>query len=143
MSPSSWHARLLALEAPELSGLVQPLAGEWAVRREVFAALSVPTGYGVEIAALLDVHREHGLDAIAQVDLGRRSHTHQALSDLGVMAAQIQAAVATRTGRATPWTDEGAELVIRQPQPGRAGQQTVVVPVGERPPAAPLLGSGS
>lgn len=133
---------LLALEVPELSGVVQPLAGEWAVRRDVFAALSVPTGYGVEIAALLDVHRAQGLDAIAQVDLGRRSHTHQPLLDLGVMATQIQSAVAARTGHparpARPAsTDE--ELVIRQPHPGDAGPRRVAVPVGERPPAAPLL----
>ncbi len=132
---------LLALEAPELTGLVQPLAGEWAVRRDVFAELSVPTGYGVEIAALLDVHRTRGLDALAQVDLGRRAHTHQPLRDLAVMAAQIQAAVAVRSGRA-PGLGTGVlaqELVIRQPAAGSAAARRVPVSVGERPPAAPLL----
>ncbi len=133
---------LLALEAPELTGLVQPLAGEWAVRRDVFAGLCVPSGYGVEIAALLDVHRTRGLDALAQVDLGRRAHTHQPLRDLAAMAAQIQAAVAVRSGRgpglATGRLDQ--ELVIRQPAAGSADARRVHVPVGERPPAAPLLG---
>ena len=28
---------LMALLHPELTGLVQPLAGEWAIRRELFA----------------------------------------------------------------------------------------------------------
>jgi glucosyl-3-phosphoglycerate synthase len=44
---------LIALEHPQLAGLVQPLAGEWAVRRSLFSALSVPTGYAVELAALV------------------------------------------------------------------------------------------
>ena len=48
---------LIALLFPELAGLVQPLAGEWAVRRSAFAQLSVPTGYAVELAALVDLVR--------------------------------------------------------------------------------------
>ena len=35
---------LIALEWPELAWLVQPLAGEWAVRRDLFERLSVPRG---------------------------------------------------------------------------------------------------
>ncbi|MGL5860806.1 MAG: glucosyl-3-phosphoglycerate synthase, partial [Phycicoccus sp.] len=46
---------LLALHRPQLASLVQPLAGEWAIRRPVFEQLSVPVGYGVEVAALVDV----------------------------------------------------------------------------------------
>ena len=45
---------LIALEWPELAWLVQPLAGEWSVRRDLFSRLSVPTGYAVELAALID-----------------------------------------------------------------------------------------
>ena len=48
---------LIALEWPELSWLVHPLAGEWAVRRDLFERLSVPTGYAVELAALIDTVR--------------------------------------------------------------------------------------
>ena len=69
---------LIALEWPELSWLVHPLAGEWAVRRDLFERLWVPTGYAVELAALIDTVRLLGPDAIAQVDLGRRAHRHQA-----------------------------------------------------------------
>ncbi|MGN6721325.1 MAG: glucosyl-3-phosphoglycerate synthase, partial [Marmoricola sp.] len=89
---------LIALHFPELAGLVQPLAGEWAVRRELMASLSVPTGYAVELAALIDTVRERGPAALAQVNLGRRAHRHQALRDLGAMATQILAAVQRRVG---------------------------------------------
>ena len=88
---------LLNLLFPELSGLVQPLAGEWAVRRDLFSSLTVPTGYAVETTALIDTLRTRGLEAIAQVDLGRRAHRHQALRDLGAMATQILAAVWARS----------------------------------------------
>ena len=33
-------------------GRVQPLAGEWAARRSLMESLSIPVGYGVELAAL-------------------------------------------------------------------------------------------
>ena len=90
---------LIALLFPELAGLVQPLAGEWAIRRDLFASLRVPTGYAVELAALVDTVAGHGVDAIAQVDLGKRAHRHQALRDLGGMATQILAAALERTGK--------------------------------------------
>jgi glucosyl-3-phosphoglycerate synthase len=80
---------LLNLYWPALARVVQPLAGEWAIRRDVFAGLSVPVGYGVELAGLLDVYARFGLAAIAQVDLGERAHSHQSVYDLGVMAAEI------------------------------------------------------
>jgi glucosyl-3-phosphoglycerate synthase len=89
---------LIALHFPELAGLVQPLAGEWAVRRELMVQLSVPTGYAVELAALIDTVRSDGLQALAQVNLGRRAHRHQALRDLGAMATQILAAAHRRIG---------------------------------------------
>jgi glucosyl-3-phosphoglycerate synthase len=68
---------LLNLCWPDLSRVVQPLAGEWAIRRAVFETMPVPVGYGVEIATLLDIYAAHGLSAIAQVDLGERAHSHQ------------------------------------------------------------------
>ncbi len=80
---------LIALGWSHLSGVVQPLAGEWAVRRAAFEQCAVPIGYGVELALLLDVDRRFGLDTIAQVDLGRRAHRHQGVHDLGGMATEI------------------------------------------------------
>lgn len=100
---------LLALLYPELAGIVQPLAGEWAVRRDHFASLSVPTGYAVELAALIDTISAHGPESIAQVDLGVRAHRHQPLLDLGVMATQIIAATLPRK-HGEPAPDEPASL---------------------------------
>ncbi|MBA2954525.1 glucosyl-3-phosphoglycerate synthase [Nocardioides sp. CGMCC 1.13656] len=96
---------LIALLFPELAGLHQPLAGEWAVRRSLFESLSVPHEYAVELAALVDTVRSRGLDAIAQVDLGVRAHRHQSLRDLTGMATQILAAALARVG-AGPAVDE-------------------------------------
>ena len=76
---------------PELAGIIQPLAGEWACRRTLIEAESVPVGYGVEIASLIDTYERAGLDALAQVDLGSRRHSHQDLIGLSSMAAEILA----------------------------------------------------
>jgi glucosyl-3-phosphoglycerate synthase len=89
---------LIRLLFPELGGLHQPLAGEWAIRRSLFETLSVPTGYAVELASLVDTVRAHGLDAVAQVDLGTRAHRHQSLRDLTGMATQIMATALARSG---------------------------------------------
>jgi len=96
---------LIQLLFPELAGLHQPLAGEWAVRRSLFEQLRVPHGYAVELAALVDTQRSRGIDAIAQVDLGTRAHRHQSLRDLSGMATQILAAALARVGTG-PEVDE-------------------------------------
>ncbi|ANH38222.1 Glucosyl-3-phosphoglycerate synthase [Nocardioides dokdonensis FR1436] len=126
----------LALRHPELSGLVQPLAGEWAVRRSLFESLPVPTGYAVELAALVDTARLHGVETIAQVDLGLRSHDHQPLLDLGAMATQILAAMLAREPGLSAGEVAG-EVALRQFRPGEAAiaAEARVVPTLERPPA--------
>jgi glucosyl-3-phosphoglycerate synthase len=88
----------LALFRPDLAEVVQPLAGEWAIRRSVFETLHLPTGYGVEFATLLDVHARFGLDGIGQTDLGHRAHRHQGLHDLSAMALEILAVAERRKG---------------------------------------------
>lgn len=125
---------LLNLLFPELAGLVQPLAGEWAVRRSLFAKLSVPTGYAVETTALIDTAELLGIEAIAQVDLGRRAHRHQALRDLGAMATQIIAAV---WGRAHAHRNPPSPLPLRQylPVDGEIAPHTRFVDITERAPA--------
>ena len=50
----------LALFYPQLAQIRQPLAGEVAARRELLERLPFATGYGVEIAMLIDVWREVG-----------------------------------------------------------------------------------
>src|SRR5580692_1563745 len=80
---------LISLWWPELADVVQPLAGEWAARRSLMESLPIPVGYGVELATLMDTVAGHGLDAVAQVDLGSRAHRHQANHDLALMAAEL------------------------------------------------------
>jgi glucosyl-3-phosphoglycerate synthase len=125
---------LLNLRRPELAAVVQPLGGEWAIRRSVFETLSVPVGYGVDLGALLDVHQRYSLDAIAQVDLGERAHSHQSVHDLAVMAAQLIETVAKRDGTSRSEAEESQlwqyDRTAAQPWRARA------VPMAERPPAA-------
>jgi glucosyl-3-phosphoglycerate synthase len=125
---------LINLNWPELSHVVQPLAGEWAIRRETFAGLRVPVGYGVELATLLDVAALDGLDAIAQVDLGARAHSHQSVHDLGVMAAEILLVAARRMGTAT-----GAGRLLWQfDRDAATGWRAREVPFTERGPLTSL-----
>jgi glucosyl-3-phosphoglycerate synthase len=86
----------LALFYPELARVRQPLAGEIAARRELLQALPFATGYGVEIAMLIDAWRELGLDGIAQVDLDEHHNRHQPLSALAPMALTVLATIARR-----------------------------------------------
>jgi glucosyl-3-phosphoglycerate synthase len=86
----------LALFYPELAGVRQPLAGEVAARRELLEALPFATGYGVEIAMLIDAWRELGLDGLAQVDLDEHRNRHQPLSALAPMAQTVLATVVQR-----------------------------------------------
>jgi glucosyl-3-phosphoglycerate synthase len=89
---------LLNLHFPALSGFSQPLAGEIAIRRDLFRRLSVPVGYGVEIAMLIDALGLVGLDALAEVDLGVRQNRHQSLRALSAMAGEVMVAVERRIG---------------------------------------------
>jgi glycosyltransferase involved in cell wall biosynthesis len=89
---------LLNLHFPSLSGFAQPLAGEIAIRRDLFERLSVPVGYGVEAAMLIDALGLVGLQGLAEVDLGARQNRHQSLRALGAMAGEVMVAVERRTG---------------------------------------------
>ena len=80
---------LFSLFYPELAAIIQPLSGEYAVRREVLEDIPFPIGYGVETTHLIDVYQAHGLEAFAQTDLDRRVHRNQSTRDLGRMAFGI------------------------------------------------------
>ncbi len=128
---------LLAARWPELAALVQPLAGEWAIRRSLFERLRVPVGYGVEFATLVDTWSQHGLDALAQVDLGRRGHRHQSVHDLSVMALEILRVADVRSGLADPAQDPVDLSQFDRTAPDR--WRTRSVPTLERPPAVEVL----
>jgi glucosyl-3-phosphoglycerate synthase len=80
---------LLNLFYPELSGLVQPLSGEYAGRRTALEQIPFFTGYGVETGMLIDLVERFGLDAIAQADLEMRVHRNQPLEGLSKMSFAI------------------------------------------------------
>ncbi|HET9590282.1 MAG TPA: glucosyl-3-phosphoglycerate synthase, partial [Anaerolineales bacterium] len=84
---------LLNLFYPELSGVIQPLSGEYGGRRAALEQLSFFSGYGVEIGLLIDVFDKFGLSAIAQVDLKERIHHNQPLEALSKMSFAIIQAV--------------------------------------------------
>ena len=136
---------LLNLFWPDLAGFVQPLAGESAGRRDVLARLPFVSGYGVEIAMLIDLLGLVGLDALAQVDLGERVHRNQSTEALGRMAAQIQLTAwsrLVRQGRADG--SDPLPAVMTQFRRGgdhalpSLGREIVVsdVSIDERPPLA-------
>jgi glucosyl-3-phosphoglycerate synthase len=81
---------------PELSGLIQPLSGEYAGRRSALEKLPFFTGYGVETGLLIDILREYGLEGIAQVDLLERIHHNQPLPSLSKMSFAIMQVVFNR-----------------------------------------------
>ena len=120
---------LLNLYEPRLAGFLQPLAGEFAGRRELLQEIPFPAGYGVEIAVLIDALGRYGLDALAESHLGVRHNRHQPLRDLGEMAYAVLAAVERRVG------DGRAVLGGHYLRPWEDGT-VVQVAVQERPPLA-------
>jgi glucosyl-3-phosphoglycerate synthase len=80
---------LLNLFYPELSGVIQPLSGEYAGRRQSLEKAIFFSGYGVETGLLIDIFERHGLRSIAQVDLLERIHHNQELEALSKMSFVI------------------------------------------------------
>ena len=91
---------LINLFFPELSGIVQPLSGEYGGRRKALEQLPFFSGYGVEIGLLIDMFEKFGLRSIGQVDLQERVHHNQPLEALSKMSfAIIQAVMRKLEGR--------------------------------------------
>jgi len=83
---------------PELSGLIQPLSGEYAGRREILEKVPFFIGYGVETGLLIDIYKKFGLNSIAQVDLDQRIHRNHTLPTLSKMAFTILQVALNRAG---------------------------------------------
>jgi len=133
---------LISLWWPELAAVVQPLAGEWAARRALMESLSIPVGYGVELATLMDTVSGHGLDAVAQVDLGTRAHRHQANHDLALMAAELLVVAERRRPAGQPPASAALHQFIRD-DVGQARRISRQIPVTERPPATSIPAQSS
>ncbi|CAM5349938.1 Glucosyl-3-phosphoglycerate synthase OS=Streptomyces gougerotii OX=53448 GN=GCM10010227_37950 PE=3 SV=1 [Streptomyces diastaticus subsp. diastaticus] len=122
---------VLNLHWPLLAGFVQPLGGEYAVRRGLLEQLPFPVGYGVELGLLVDALHTVGLDALAQVDVGVRVHRHQDGLALGRMAAAIYRTAQLRLARGHLVRPE-----LTQFERGEEGfaARTTKVDTEERPP---------
>ncbi len=116
---------LLALLFDELSHLHQPLSGEYGGYRSVLERLPFVEGYGVEVGLLIDLLRNHGAGAIAQVDLDKREHRNRTLGDLAPQAMAIMQTILRRTDRSL------APVVAELDIPGGF---TTEVSCAERPP---------
>jgi glucosyl-3-phosphoglycerate synthase len=132
---------LIAAFWPELSGVLQPLSGEYAARRQLLERLPFRCGYGVDIALLLDTWSEVGIEAIAQVDLYRRHHRHSDLAALGRMAAEVMHTAFDRLavqGRLPVDLDLATLLLQPARLEGSVGIAGHVVDLAERPPLLAL-----
>ena len=101
---------LFSLFYPELTGIIQPLSGEYAGRRSILEQIPFPVGYGVETAMLIDIFGKLGLDGLAQTDLDVRVHRNQETIALGRMAFGL-----LRTFLARLTRDQKAQLAETLP----------------------------
>ncbi len=113
---------LIALLFPELGGIVQPLSGEYAGRREVLERLPFVQGYGVDLGLLVDVTRLIDPEGIAQVDLGVRHHRNRSLAELSPQALAVMPTALRRAG-----VDAEDPALLRRP-----GVPDVPIGTGER-----------
>ncbi len=128
---------LISLFHPELAPILQPLSGEYAARRSLLETLPFPTGYGVEIAHLIDLARAGLLERVAQCDLEKRVHRNRSDGDLGDTAFAILRVVLRRLER-------DGKLTLASPLPelhqrwliDETGIEAVsnIIPEPERPP---------
>jgi len=116
---------VLSLLFPQLAPIVQPLAGEYAGRRDVLEQVPFVEGYGVDLGLLVDLAERFGTASIAQCDLGVRTHRNRPLDELSPQALAI---LQTALRRAAPDLVDGPAVLARP------GVDPVTVDVAERPP---------
>lgn len=128
---------LFSLFFPQLTGIIQPLSGEYAVRREVLENIHFPIGYGVETSHLIDVYTKYGLDAFAQTDLDQRVHENKPTRALGKMAFGILQTFIKRAKSLGIIEDMADyETILRQTQAVEEKYEQVEIEIveEERPP---------
>lgn len=128
---------LFSLYFPELTGIIQPLSGEYAVRRKVLENINFPIGYGVETSHLIDVYTKYGMEAFAQTDLDQRIHENKPTRELGKMAFGILQTFIKRVKNLGIVNDiEDFETVLRQTQAREEIYEQIELEIleEERPP---------
>jgi glucosyl-3-phosphoglycerate synthase len=128
---------LLNLFYPSLSGMIQPLAGEYGGRRSALEQVPFASGYGVEIGLLIDLAERFGIGALGQVDLVDRVHHNQPLAALSLMAFEILETVVRRldlrAGTRMLQEANRSMKVIRH-ESARYFLEVAEIPERERPP---------
>jgi len=128
---------LINLFYPELSGLIQPLAGEYAGRRSLLETIPFFTGYAVEIGHLIDAAERVGIEGLGQVDLERRVHRNQELEGLSRMSFVILQAVMKRLEerrKARLFAEMGSTMKLPRSGKGRLALEVIELADQERPP---------
>ena len=128
---------LINLFFPELSGMIQPLSGEYAGRRSLLEQLPFFTGYAVEIGHLIDAAERAGIEGLGQVDLERRVHRNQELEGLSRMSFVILQAVMKRLEerrRARLFAELGSTMKLPRSGRGRLSLEVMELADHERPP---------
>ena len=128
---------LINLFFPELSGLIQPLAGEYAGRRTLLESIPFFTGYAVEIGHLIDAAERHGIEGLGQVDLERRVHRNQELEGLSRMSFVILQAVMKRLEerrKVRLFAELGSTMKLPRSGRGRLSLEVIELADQERPP---------
>jgi nucleotide-binding universal stress UspA family protein len=128
---------LINLFYPELSGLIQPLAGEYAGRRSLLETIPFFTGYAVEIGHLIDAAERVGIEGLGQVDLERRVHRNQELEGLSRMSFVILQAVMKRLEerrKARLFAELGSTMKLPRSGKGRLALEVIELADQERPP---------
>jgi glucosyl-3-phosphoglycerate synthase len=128
---------LINLFFPELSGLIQPLAGEYAGRRSLLESIPFFTGYAVEIGHLIDVAERVGLEGLGQVDLERRVHRNQELEGLSRMSFVILQAIMKRLEerrRVRLFAELGSTMKLPRSGRNKLSLEVIELADQERPP---------
>ena len=128
---------LVNLFFPELSGMIQPLSGEYAGRRSLLETIPFFTGYAVEIGHLIDIAERCGLEGLGQVDLERRIHRNQELEGLSRMSFVILQAIMRRLEerhKTRLFAEMGSTMKLPRSGHGRLGLEVIELADHERPP---------
>jgi len=80
----------------ELASLSQPLSGQVAINGEVARNLGFVTGYGVEIAMLIDIWARFGMIGIVEADMGEVQNRFKPESALDIVTRDVNQAMFLR-----------------------------------------------
>lgn len=132
---------LINLFWPHLAGLIQPLAGEYAGRRDVLEQVPFFTGYAVEMGLIIDVAQRFGVEAMAQVDLEERVHRNRSLDELSRMSFAVLFAALRRLAERHD-VDASPAAAMYQFARDDLGYRMLPteIRIGERPPATTVAG---